>query len=40
MEVSFPLGQTKEFLSEYLVLKDPPERARRFQVTYEFVKAQ
>lgn len=32
-------GQTEEFRSEYLVLKDVPEGAKRFQVTYEFARA-
>lgn len=40
LPVTLAPGQTKEFLSEYLVLKDLPERARRLHVTYEFVMAQ
>ncbi len=30
-------GQTQEFVSEYLVMKDAPQEAKEFQVTYEFV---
>jgi len=34
--VTLEAGQSEEFVSEYLLLKDVPKEARQFQVTYEF----
>jgi len=33
---TFKSGETKEFVSEYLLLKDTPSRVTAFRVTYEF----
>ena len=38
LPVTVAPGQTEEFRSEYLVLKDVPAGAKRLQVTYEFVR--
>ncbi len=37
--VTLHAGQTQEFVSEYLLLKDAPPDAKQFQVTYEFRQA-
>lgn len=39
LPVTVAAGQTDEFRSEYLVLKDVPAGAKRLQVTYEFARA-
>lgn len=37
LPVTLEPGQTEEFLSEYFLLKDVPEEAKQFDVTYAFV---
>jgi hypothetical protein len=39
LPVSLAPGQVEEFRSEYLVLKEIPEGAKRFRVTYQFARA-
>lgn len=34
--VTLETGQAQEFISEYVLLKDAPQEAKQFQVTYEF----
>ena len=36
LPATFKPGETKEFVSEYLLLKDTPDRVKAFRVTYEF----
>src|SRR5438552_16626490 len=36
LPASFKPGETREFVSEYLLLKDTPARVTAFRVTYEF----
>jgi hypothetical protein len=40
LPVTLSAGQSQEFVSEYLVLKDVPEDAKQFRVTYEFLPAE
>ncbi len=40
LPVTLSAGQSQEFVSEYLVLKDVPKDAKQFQVTYEFLPAE
>lgn len=40
LPVTLSGGQSREFVSEYLVLKDVPKDAKQFQVTYEFLPAE
>jgi hypothetical protein len=40
LPVTLSAGESQEFVSEYLVLKDVPEDAKQFLVTYEFLPAE
>jgi len=37
LPVTVSAGQSQEFVSEYVVLKDVPGGPKQFQVTYEFL---
>ena len=37
LPVTVSAGQSQEFVSEYLVLKDVPKDTKQFRVTYEFL---
>ncbi|MFZ1061740.1 MAG: hypothetical protein WAP47_21410 [Candidatus Rokuibacteriota bacterium] len=40
LPVTVSAGQSQEFVSEYLVLKDVPKDTKQFRVTYEFLPAE
>jgi hypothetical protein len=40
LPVTLSAGQSQEFVSEYLLLKDVPKDAEQFRVTYEFLPAE